>query len=373
MKYKTLDDFNFRGKRVLVRSDLNSPVVKGRVINNSRIEESALTIAELKRKGAKVVILAHQSRPSAKDFISLKQHAKLLNKYSEVKFVDDIIGKKAVSKILKLKNGEALLLENVRFLKEEFFGKKENALIEVLGNLCEIYVNDAFSVSHRVQSSITGFPKVMSSCVGRLMEKEIESLGKLKKGRGLFILGGAKIEDDLKLANKWNRVLACGMFGQLELVKRGFDLGKDLRKFRNVTIGKNVVFPVDFAFEENGKRKEFRSDEFARGMKILDIGSETVTRYVEEIRKAKFVFMKGPAGFFEDGRFSFGTNELLKAVSKCGAFSVLGGGHLTVALDKIGISKKKFGYVSLSGGALIAYLAGEKLPGLEALKRGSDN
>ncbi|MEK6758038.1 MAG: phosphoglycerate kinase, partial [Nanoarchaeota archaeon] len=185
---KTLTNLNLSGKTVLLRSDLNSDVVNGKVLMSERIRQSVETIKELKRKNAKVVIIAHQGRPGKNDFVSLNQHSKFLNKFTKVKFVDDIIGKKAIAEIQNLKSGEALLLENLRFLKDENeFNGKNNQLIKKLVPLADIYVNDAFSVCHRKQTSIIGFPKYLKSYAGRLLEKEVETLKKIKLTTIFFI------------------------------------------------------------------------------------------------------------------------------------------------------------------------------------------
>jgi phosphoglycerate kinase len=203
---KTLDDFDFEGKRVLVRSDLNSDVQNGKLLKSERIKEAAITINELKKKEARVVILAHQGRPGDDDFISLKQHCKQLNKYVKVVFVEDIIGKKAEEKIKNLKNGEAILLENVRNLKEEF-DTRENKLTQFCLRLFDIYVNDAFSVCHRPQASILLPKYIKKSCAGRILEREVKALQKLKLKKTLYILGGAKPKDNIKLLGK-NKVLS---------------------------------------------------------------------------------------------------------------------------------------------------------------------
>ena len=170
---KTLNDFNFKNTHVLLRTDLNSTIISGKVQDSERIKEAAITINELKRKKAKIIILAHQGQPGENDFTSLRQHAKLLNKYAKVKFVQDIIGKRAKKAIQELKSGEALLLDNIRFVKDEFRPAKEsNKLIATLAPLANIYVNDAFSVCHRNQVSLVSFPKYLPSCIGRLLEKE---------------------------------------------------------------------------------------------------------------------------------------------------------------------------------------------------------
>ncbi len=382
---KTLDDFNFKNKVVLLRADLNSDFHKGKIIPSERIKESAKTILELKTKGAKVIILAHQGRKGEEDFISLKQHAKFLSKYTLVKFVEDIIGQKAIAAISLLKNGEAILLDNVRFLQDEFNPKKgkKNELFKLV-ELSDVYVNDAFSVCHRQESSIVLFPKYLKGFAGRLLEKEINALKQIKMKNSIYILGGAKPEDNMKLLNK-GKVLACGLFGQICSIANGKNLGAQneyLRKsIKNYDLIikklkkklKNVEIPDDFAIkvekyisQSSGIRKELDIEDFPSKYEIFDIGKKTLKKYIEEIKKAPSIFMKGPAGFSADKMFAKGTVELLEAISKSKGFSLVGGGHLSDTIKKYNLSG--FNYISLSGGALLRYVAGKKLPGLEALE-----
>ncbi len=378
---KTLSDFSFRNKTVLLRADLNSDVHKDRVLLSERIKESAKTINELRRKKAKIVVLAHQGRPGKSDFLSLRQHAKLLNRFTKIKFVNDVVGDKANKAIKNLKQGQAILLDNVRGIKDEFHPEKarKNKLVKALVPLINIYVNDAFSVCHRKQTSIVLFPRYLKSCAGRLLEKEVNALKKIKLKDCLYILGGAKPEDNIKLL-KGNKVLACGLFGQLCLIARGKNLGeqnkylkKTIKNYNSVIKKlrkrlRNVEMPVDFAVKQRGGRKELKVEEFPSNYEIFDIGEETQERYVEEIRKAKIIFMKGPAGYCADRKFCKGTFVILRAVADNKGFSLIGGGHLSDAIEISGVSRGKFGHVSLSGGALLRFVAGEKLVGLEVLK-----
>ncbi len=375
---KTISNFNFKGKTVLLRSDLNSDVVNGKVLLSTRIKESAKTIKELKKKGAKVIVIAHQGRPGKDDFVSLKQHARFLNKHVKIKFVDDIIGKKAEKAIGKMGPGGIILLDNIRFLKEEFKPGK-NKLVKFFIGKIDFYINDAFSVCHRNQTSIVSFPKHFKSCIGRILERELNALKKIKIKNCLYILGGAKPEENIKLLAK-NKVLACGLFGQLCLIAKGKNLGKQnkyLKKERvlnkkilNQLKGKlkNVQTPKDFAVLKMGNRKELSLDEFPSQYEIFDIGKKTIENYVKEIRKARAIYMKGPAGFCADKKFCKGTFAILKAISKSRAFSLIGGGHLSNAIEESKINKDKVGHISLSGGALLSYIVGEKLPGLVVLK-----
>ena len=375
---KTLSDFNFKNKIVLLRADLNSDVKNKKIILSERIKESAETISELKRKKARVVVIAHQGRQGKSDFLSLKQHAKMLNKYTKIRFVSDTIGKKATNAIQNLKSGEAILLENLRFLKEEFHPRK-NKLVKILSELCDVYVNDAFSVCHRKQTSIVSFPKYMPSYAGRLLEKEITALKKVQLKKCLYILGGAKPEDNLILL-RGNKVLACGLFGQLCTIAKGKNLGaqnkylkKEIKNYSSILKKlkkklKNVQTPLDFAVKVKGKRKEILLEQFPSKYEIFDIGKKTQELFKKEIREAKEICMKGPAGFASEKQFAKDTFEILKTIAQNKGFSIIGGGHLSDAIEKSKISKTKFNHISLSGGALLNYIAGKKLPGLEALK-----
>lgn len=381
MKYKTLDSYDFKDKRVLVRVDLNSEVIKGKVINSPRVKSAATTIKELQSKKAKVVVIAHQGRQGKDDFTDLQQHAKLLNKYTKIKFIDDasILGNKSISAIKNLKSGEAILLDNIRNLKEEtdYDAAKSNLFVDTLTPLFDYYVNDAFSVSHRVQASIVGFPKKLPSCIGRTMEYELENVDKIKSKLNdcLFILGGAKPEDvSLLLTNKF--ILSTGVLANIALLLKGIDLGKeDTLLYGNEdlldTIKKNLIriqTPTDLAIEVKGKRKDLIIKKFPQNANVLDIGKKTIKEYAKQIKNAKYIFFKGSAGKVENKNFQAGTEGILKAIASSKAFSVVAGGHSTTALDEFKIKKDKIGYISLSGGALVHYIAGRKLPGLEALK-----
>ncbi len=382
MKLKTLKDLDVHGLTVLLRSDLNSDVVNGRVLKGERIIESGKTIDWLRKKGARVVILAHQGNPGKKDFLSLQMHARLLGRH--VKFVDDVVGERAVKAIKAMKKGDVVLLDNVRGVGDEFKPRKKgNVLLKVLLPLIDIYVNDAFSVSHRDHTSLVGFALHRESGIGFLFEKEIGALEKVRMKNCLFVLGGAKGESDIKLLGRGNKVIACGLFGQVCLAAKGFKFGYQdaflkktlltkgswagfLKKLKSKL--KRIELPIDFAVNFNGKRREFGLDDFPMEFEIEDIGEESIKRFCRMIEDAESVYVKGPAGWAEDRRFRKGTVEILKAVSRCKGFSLVGGGQLSEVIRKSFIlRRKKFGHVSLSGGACLSYIAGEKLVGLKAL------
>lgn len=375
MIYKTLDDIHVGGRRILLRIDLNSEVIRGRVVNSDRIIEHAKTIRELLKRKARVVVMAHQGRPGEKDFLSLKKHSKILNRFVRIKFVNDILGKKALKAIDNLKDGEALLLENVRFLKEEFKPSVNNKLVRKLGEKFDIYINDAFSISHRKNTSIVSFPKILESGMGRVMENELRNIEKMRIKDCLFILGGAKVEDDMLLINK--KIITGGIFSLVCLIAAGKNLGLEnelLRKEKKFFPGikrhlEHIKNPVDLAVRIKGKRREFELGYFPQDYRVLDIGEKTVELYEKEIKKAKRIFWKGTMGYCEDKDFCLGTKKLLRAIEKSQGFCVVAGGHSSGVIKRLRINKKKIGYVSLSGGALIHYLAGKKLPGLEVLKK----
>jgi len=389
---KRMGDFNFKDKLVLLRVDINSPVVNKKIIDNPRLKEAAATIKYLIDNKAKVVILAHQGRKRDSDFLDLRQHAELLSKHSgkEVRYVDGLFEDSALEKIDKLEFGQALLMKNTRVYDDET--KMEKSRFYSFSDLFDIYVNDAFSVCHRNQGSIVIPPKEIPSCVGLNMEKELNVLSRFdldKKEKVVYLVGGAKIEDYFPvfnvLKNKEAKVLASGILANLILVSIGKDLGyenkwldeknylsfEDKLKEIHEEHKSQLMLPIDFAIDKDC-RKEISLNDMPTDRKIWDVGHKTVELYKKEIEKAKIIFMKGPLGYSEIEKFSYGTVEILKLISKLTkegkCFSLLGGGHLSTAIDEYKIPNN-FSHISTSGGALIAYISGEKLPGIEALEK----
>ncbi len=383
MRFKTLDDFNFKGKRVLLRLDLNSAIINNKIDLSDRLIEHSKTIKELLQKKAKVVIIAHQGRPGQEDFTSLKQHSVLLNKFVKIKFVPDITGKKAVQAIKNIKNGQAILLENLRYIKEEDAPSVNNRLAK-LSLLFDIYINDAFSVCHRSSTSITIFPKLLQSGIGRLLEQELNGLKKIHMSKHpiLYILAGAKPEDNiLLLNNKPDCIIAAGLFGQFCLMSLGHNLGaqnkflekkgyKPNKNLANLVKRYKVILPEDFAVKINNKRIDIPLGNFPQKYEIFDIGPKTRNKFVSIIKKSKTIFIKGPVGYYEEKQFSIGTKAILNAIANNKkAFSFVAGGNTSDAIKHLNIKKNKFSHISLAGGSLLDYLAGKKLPGLEALKK----
>jgi phosphoglycerate kinase len=393
----TLDDFGFDGKTTFVRVDLNCPVDEKtlKVEPSERIAGHAKTVAELSEKGARVVVLAHQGRKGDYDCISLSQHSLFLGAAAKkpVKFVDDVCGAKAKSAIAALEKGGILLLENVRFMDDETKYKtiEENAkatIVRELSPQCDVFVLDAFSAAHRAQASIVGFYK-KPVVAGRVMQRELEALSKLRSPArpAAFIFGGSKPEDSMGIMQAWlsegrlDSALTCGVLGELFILASGRELGKTLGYMKEKKVlehlpaakellskyGSKIMFPEDVAVDAGGKRNELPISELPSEYQICDIGKKTAERYAEAIASAKTVVVNGPAGIYERKESEYGTRALLKAVEKSAAFSVLGGGHTLSALDKFKINRKKLGYISLAGKALIEYLSGEELPGVKIL------
>lgn len=378
---KTLSDINVKGKRVLLRLDLNSDIRNGKLIPSERLLAPLETIRELQNKGASVVILAHQGRPGSEDFTNLRPHANFLKKHiRNFQCIPDVIGLRAIKAIAQLKPRQVLLLDNVRLVESELNYKagKPNKLITQLAPLFDIYINDAFSASHRAHASIVAFPKLMPSAIGRVFERELKAIHKLHINNALLVLGGAKPEDNIALLGKRkNKVLASGLFGPFCLMATGHKLGKQniiMKKMlqeNSSTIKKHknhIQMPLDLAIEQNGKRRDLELNEFPVNKEILDLGINTIEKYAREIINAKAVFFKGLVGLCNKPEFSIGTEALLRALTLCKGFTVVSGGHTHTMIEKLKIPKSKFGYVSLSGGALIHYLAEGTLPGIEALK-----
>jgi phosphoglycerate kinase len=400
-KYKTLDDFQVKDKVVLVRVDFNSeidPTTKN-VTSDVRIRAHAqTTIKELAEKGAKVVILAHQGRKGDPDYTPLKQHAEILAKLLScpVQYVDDVFGDKAQAAIKNLKDGEILVLENVR----SFDGETKNGtpeqhakspLVQNLAPLADLFVNDAFAAAHRGHVSMVGFTAVLPSAAGRIMERELKSLSRaleIPEHPCVYVMGGAKADDSLEISKYVlgngvaDFVLLGGVTSQLFLAAAGTDLGqaamdflakKDLTQFLpgiKELLAKypdKVVLPVDLALNADGERKEIDVAQLPTDLSIFDIGKKTVDKYAQIIASAKSIVVSGPMGVYENPNFNYGTKHVLQAIAESHAFSLAGGGNTIAAIDEYGLTPK-IGYISTAGGALIEFLMGKKLPGVAALE-----
>ena len=391
----TMDDFGLDGKTVLLRAEFNSPMgPDGMILDDKRIRESVPTIGEL--EGSKVVLLAHQGRPGGKDFTTMEQHAERLQRYvkQDVHYVDDIFGSHARSDIVRLEPGQVLLLENVRFYSEEVLDLTPRAaagtiMVKQLAPLAHVFLNDAFGAAHRSQDSIVGFTPVLPSGAGRLMQKEIDSLGEALKGGGevIYVLGGAKVDDSIGVTKNVlekkiaTRVLVTGVMAQVFLAASGVDIGRPNVEFLDKNglmgeipvakeilqkFGDRITMPQDVAIDKDGKRVEISVKLLPTDYAISDIGHETIAGFSDILRRADKVILKGPAGVFEKPGFAAGTRDILMAASNA-KFSVICGGHSAVLVDKLGI-EDKFTHVSTGGGAAIDFLSGKPMPAIDALK-----
>ena len=407
---KTLDDFELKGKTVLCRIDINQPVDKatGKLKSINRIRACVPTIRELSEKGARVVLMAHQgSDIEYKNYYTTRPHADVLSEQLgfEVRWVEDVCGPAAREAIRNLKDGEVLLLDNVRFMAEEqtLFETKlrlsheEQARTQVVTKLAplgDLYVCDAFAAAHRDQPTLCGFEQILPSAMGRLFEKEyvtVSSLMEEPKRPCVFVLGGAKIADAFQMMKtvlskgSADLVLTGGLVANIFLASQDVQIGKgsldfimksnygDFIKVAGELYSRykdKIVLPEDLAWVADGKRCEAAVGEIPQDISAVDIGSRTAGRYRDEIMAAKTVFVNGPAGVFEQEPSELGTKTIWQALADTGAFTVLGGGDSITATEKYGLTDK-IGYICTGGGALIRFLSGEELPVVKALRHGA--
>ena len=398
-EFNTIDDFDVENKTVLVRVDINAPVdpSSGLILDDTRLKLHARTLKELSNKGAKVVILAHQSRPGKKDFTTLSQHADALSDILNirVKYIDSLFSKAAKEAIHNLKPHEILLLENARFFSEESLSRtpeeqSKTLLVRHLSPYIDYFVNDAFAAAHRSQASLVGFTVNTPSAAGRIMEEEltvIQSALDNVEHPCVFLLGGMKPEDSIEVMENVlgngtaDSILTTGIVGNIVLWAAGIDIGqvnkdfivgrgyKDMvEKARELIerFGDKVKYPLDVACEIDGERVDIDNDKIPNEA-IFDIGVKTIAFYAKEIREAKYIFANGPAGVFEDPKFAIGTEDLINAMAKSTGFSLIGGGHIAAATAGLGL-ENQMSHLSSGGGACISMLAGKRLAAVEALK-----
>jgi len=403
--FKTMDDFEFENKVVLLRTDMNLPLdpKTNMPIDLTRMRVLAeTTLTELLVRGARVAILTHQGRPGDPDFTTTDLHAKLLGKMLKTKvvYVPDVYGARAVEALKKLRTGEyrIVMLENVRtdpdeMIKRPFEEQAKTKQVQTLSVLSDIYVNDAFAAAHRANVSLTGYPYVMPSCAGRVMEWEVRALTWLlqysEKPR-LYILGGTKLDDAISLlehlgeTGKADWIFLTGLVGNLYLKVAGYNLGEVNEKFlerkgalllydgaRTVyeKYKEKIMLPFDLAAETpKGERFEIPLSALPINMPIKDIGARTCETIEHLINESRTIIISGPAGVYEETNFSYGTKRIFKAIASSTAFSVAGGGHTVAALNMFGYAEK-FSHVSTGGGALTEMLMEKELPGIAALRR----
>ena len=407
---RTLDEVQVQGKTILCRVDINQPVdrASGTLKSINRIAACVPTIRELSDKGGKVVLLAHQgSDIEYKNYYSTKPHAAVLSRLleREVKWIDDVCGPAARGMIRELKDGEILLLDNVRFVAEEqtLFEMKlhltheeqaRTLLVEKLAPLADLYVCDAFAAAHRDQPSLCGFEQVLPSAMGRLFEQEFCTVSQVMEAPDrpcVFVLGGAKISDAFLMMQTVlergvaDRILTGGLVANIFLTALGREIGRGsvdfilksnygeyIEKAKELYLryGQKIDLPEDLAWVENGLRKEAGLGSIPEEIAAVDIGEKTARRYRDSILSAKTVFVNGPMGVFEQAPSEYGTRQVWQALAETQGHTVLGGGDSITATEKYGLTDR-MGYICTGGGALIRFLSGEELPVVRALRHGA--
>src|SRR3989338_762057 len=389
----TCNQLDVKGKRVLIRADLNSPLEDGRVVVNPRIIAHAKTIRELSDRGARVIVISHQGRKGHHDFTSLEEHTRILKELAgrHVEFIDDVVGGKVNDAIARLKDGEIIVLDNVRHLDDE--ANADGKIVHELTPHVDYFVLDALSIAHREHASVVGFTKTVPSCAGNVLAEEVTALDKVKNSKHVtFIFGGSKVEDSVCVMKIWlaqgraDKILLGGALSILFLYAKGYDIGKSLDYIKKTGVinflsdakemlnkfADKIILPVDVGLKESDGRKDCTVEKINDG-EIFDIGPKTIELYAGLIKKSTALVANGPMGVYEIEDYAKGTIAILRAISESKAFSLLGGGHTITALEKSKLDKHKFGYVSLSGKALIEFLCGKALPGIVALDENEMN
>jgi phosphoglycerate kinase len=393
MPIYTVDQIELKGKRVFIRVDFNVPQdEKNNITDDTRILLSLPTIRFVIEAGGKVILASHLGRPKGRKDLKLslapvaERLSQLLGK--KVALATDCIGEEVQRRIGGMKEGEILLLENLRFHPEE--EKNEEAYSKAMALLCDAYVNDAFGAAHRAHASTEGmarFVKVVAA--GFLMMKEIKSLEKAlvnPEKPYVAILGGAKISDKIgviqNLLDKVTTLLIGGGMAYTFLKAEGFEIGKSIVEEDQIEFSRNLLerakkeikflLPSDHIAAERmdiqAKRETVKNDGIPSGWVCLDIGPETVKSFSGEIKSAKTIVWNGPMGVFEMEPFSHGTFAIAKAIASSSAFSIVGGGDSVAAVNKAGVAGR-ISHISTGGGASLEFLEGKKLPGIEALRR----
>ena len=397
MGKKTIEDVNVRGKRVLVRVDFNVPRNKetGEITDDARMRAALPTLQYLIDNGAKVIVMSHLGRPKGKVVEELrltevgKHLAELLGK--PVKKLDDCIGPDVEAAVANMKDGDVVLLENVRFYPQE--EKNDVHFAKELAKLGDIYVNDAFGTAHRAHGSTAGVGVFLPSVTGYLMKKELTALGNaLMRPVKPFvaIIGGAKISDKIGvvsyLIGKADTIIIGGGMANTFLAAQGYDMKASLVEPESIGVAKetleqaknagtDLLLPVDVtiaaAFDAPETAKAADIDAIDDGWMALDIGPKTIENYVAKIKDAKTIIWNGPMGVFEQDAFAVGTNALAKAVAESEAYSVVGGGDSVAAVKKSGMADK-INHISTGGGASLEFMEGRVLPGLAIIEERED-
>ena len=391
MNKKTVKDIDVHGKKVLVRCDFNVPQDEnGNITDNRRIVAALDTINYLIENNAKVILCSHLGRPKGefKKEFSLQPIAQELSKLlgKEVKLAKDVIGDSAKELVANMKDGDVVLLENVRFHREETDNDPEFA--KKLASFADVFVNDAFGTAHRAHASTAGVAAYLPAVSGFLIEKELDFMGeKLNNPERPFmaILGGKKVSDKIgvieALLEKVDTLLIGGAMAYTFFKSMGHNVGNSICELDKLDLAQEIMkeakdkgvkfmLPVDTKvgkeFDPNTESKVVKFSEIPDGWEGFDIGPETIKMYVEELKKAKTVVWNGPLGLSEFEQFAIGTDTIAKALADSDAITIIGGGDSAAAIERIGISDK-FSHISTGGGASLEFLEGKKLPGIECL------
>ena len=392
MNKKTVKDIDLKGKRVFVRCDFNVPMDENQnITDNTRIVAALPTIKYLLEQNCKIVLASHLGRPKGefKPEFSLKPVAKELSKLlnKEVIMAKDVIGEGTIQKALNLKEGEIMLLENVRFHKEETDNDPEFA--KKLASMAEVFVNDAFGTAHRAHASTTGIADYLPAVSGFLIEKELKFLGNAVNNPErpfVAILGGAKVSDKIgvidSLLEKVDTLMIGGGMAYTFFKAQGYEVGNSICEVDKLDLAKSamekakqkgvkLLLPVDTKvgkeFKEDTESKIVKWTEIPADWEGFDIGPETIKMFTDELKTAKTVVWNGPLGLFEFDQFAIGTNAIAKALAELDATTIIGGGDSAAAVKKAGL-EDKMTHISTGGGASLEFLEGKKLPGIECLQ-----
>ena len=392
MNKKTVKDIDLKGKRVFVRCDFNVPMDENQnITDNTRIVAALPTIKYLLEQNCKIVLASHLGRPKGefKPEFSLKPVAKELSKLlnKEVIMAKDVIGEGTIQKALDLKEGEIMLLENVRFHKEETDNNPEFA--KKLASMAEVFVNDAFGTAHRAHASTTGIADYLPAVSGFLIEKELKFLGNAVNNPErpfVAILGGAKVSDKIgvidSLLEKVDTLMIGGGMAYTFFKAQGYEVGNSICEVDKLDLAKSamekakqkgvkLLLPVDTKvgkeFKEDTESKIVKWTEIPADWEGFDIGPETIKMFTDELKTAKTVVWNGPLGLFEFDQFAIGTNAIAKALAELDATTIIGGGDSAAAVKKAGL-EDKMTHISTGGGASLEFLEGKKLPGIECLQ-----
>jgi len=400
---KTIDDIDVNNQRVLLRADLNAPMKQDangvmQITDDGRLKASVTTINDLRKKNAKIVILAHLGRPKGerKPELSLKPIAKRLGELvgTSITFVDDLNGADTLTIVNALKPGEIAMVENIRYEKDETSkdATERQKLAKVLATLGDVFVIDGFGVVHREQASVTDIARLLPKAAGRLVQAEQKAFDKVLNNPDrpyVVVLGGSKVSDKLGVINnlisKVDKLLIGGGMAFTFLKAQGFEVGDSLlevdridevKQLMKTAQEKNVeiVLPIDVVIskELDGSAPVSIVDahQIPVGQKGLDIGPKTSELFAKKIGEAKTVVWNGPMGVFEVNAFASGTKTVAQALANSNAYSVVGGGDSAAAIRLLGLDESKFDHISTGGGASLELLEGKVLPGLAVLEEG---